>query len=154
MKDLMQHPGWKEALARFTFRYGEIITFEWLYDSFNIEKPKDFTSWKDSKKAQLEFLSNFKKLEEYLLEERQMALKNIRGKGYEIVTPAEQTAWAMQVGSNEIKNALHNMYERQINVNHKLLTTDEKKENSDAIARTSMLGSMIKKFEKKQLTSE
>ncbi len=154
MEDASKFPAWKEAVEKFTFSYGDIVPHEWFYSAFNISKPNDGMSFKDSKKSQFDFMANFKRLESYLLEEKQMALRNIRNKGWEVILPEEQTEWALDSGVSEMKKALRKMYSRQINVNYTLLSSEQKKENTDSLAKTSMLRGMITKFGNKQLTVE
>jgi hypothetical protein len=152
--NVTQLPAWKEAVSNFDFDYGDVISKEWLYESFGLEKPTAFTPNDKVKQIELAFLSNFKKLEEYLLEERQMALKTLRSVGYEIIQPNEQTQWALFNGMADMKKALKTMYRRNVNVNHNLLNAEDKKKNSDALARTAMLKTMVDRFEKKKLTFE
>lgn len=146
-------PGYKNAIDKFDFDYGAEISHKWFFEAFGIPMPDNKTFHKDGKKAQLEFMANFKKLEEYLLEEKQIALKSIRGQGWQVVVPAEQTEWSVEEGAKEMKKALKKMYHRQLNVNDALLTADQKRENSDALAKTSMLHGMIKKFQRGKLQS-
>lgn len=152
MEDLQHYPAWKDALVNFDFTYGDIVELDWLYEAFGLERPHEKMPYKKASEVQLEFLTNFKKLEEHLLHEMQMALRNKRSIGYEVVTPQEQTFWAEQAATSEINKSIRGMYNRQINVNRDLLTAEQKKENSDALARTSMLTTMVGRFKKKQLT--
>lgn len=154
MKKVTKIPAWKEALDNFTFCYGDVIPHKWFYVHFGLKEPTATTRYGESKESAMLFMANFKRLEDALLEERQMALRNIRGEGWEVVTPNEQTDWAMHTGTHEMKKALRKMYSRQMNVNHSMLTIEEKKENADSLARTSMLNSMLGRFKRKQLTSE
>lgn len=146
-------PAWKNAIDKFNFRYGDIIPHNWFFQAFGIEVPNSKTLHAQGKKAQMEFMANFIKLEENLLEERQMCLKNIRGQGWKIIEPHEQTAFSIADGSHEMKKALKRMYHRQLNVNDALLTAEQKRENSDALAKTSMLNGMVKKFQRGRLES-
>jgi hypothetical protein len=151
---LTKFPAWKEALDKFNFNYGDVIPHKWFFEAFGLDAPQDTTAYKSSKKTELEFMANFKRLENTLLEERQIALKNIRSVGWQVVAPGEQTDWALNNGATEMKKALKKMYSRQVNVNHALLTHEQKKENADSLARTSMLNGMIARFQKKQLTTD
>ena len=150
----IKYPAWKEALDKFAFTYGDMIPHAWFYQVFDIPAPTSTTMWAVSKKSQLEFMGAFKRLEDALLEKRQMALRNVRSVGWEVVYPHEQTDWAMNDGANEMKKALKRMYSRQVNVNHALLTSEQKKDNADSLARTSMLNCMLGRFQSKQLTAE
>lgn len=138
-------------IATSNFTYGDVLTYDFLYQAFGIDKPNITTPLERAHKSQWQFLSCIKKLEEFLLEVKLMAIMNIRGEGYQIVHPSEQTRWAEHEGMTEISKAFSKMHKRQINVNHSLLTSEQRKENVDALSRATMLESMLNRINRKVL---
>jgi hypothetical protein len=131
--------------------YGDTLSLEWLYKEFGIDMPRPGTPYHEAEKAMFKFLSVFKQFEKEMLENKQMALANIRTKGYRIVPPNEQTKWSEEDGIKTIKKALKLMYIRQTNVAFDLLTSEERKDNADSLARLSMLKVMVDKTSRKLL---
>jgi hypothetical protein len=85
-----------------------------------------------------------------LLSDHQVALSNVKGVGYQIVRPPEQTAWAEDQGDAELKKALRKRRDRLVNVNMTSLTQDERRQNADALARLGALAGMAQRtFERK-----
>jgi hypothetical protein len=123
---------------------GDTISFDWLYEKFLIQRPVGTTILADAQKAELQFLGQFKAFEDALLTEHQIALTNVRGVGYRIVPPGEQTSWAEGQGVGEVKKAVRKLTDRLTNIDLAQLTTEQRKENADALARLAMLSGMIK----------
>jgi hypothetical protein len=144
---VQQYPEWREAIKKFTqqaFASGDVLTFEWLYGAFGIARPLPTTQLADAQKAELRFLSQYKEFEDALLREHQIALANVRGVGYRLVPPSEQTGWAEQSGVGEIKKAVRKLGDRLTNVDLTRLSVAGRKENADALARLAMLSGMTK----------
>lgn len=144
---LQQYPAWREAIKAFMqerFAPGDTVSFDWLYDHFLIKRPGGSTLLADAQKAELQFLSQFKQFEDALLTEHQIALTNVRGVGYRLVPPAEQTRWAEDSGVTEVKKAIRKLGDRLTNVDLVQLTNEQRKENADALARMAMLSGLIK----------
>lgn len=144
---LQQYPAWREAIKAFMdakFASGDTMTFDWLYEHFLIKRPLGTTLLADAQKAELQFLGQFKQFEDALLTEHQIALTNVRGVGYRIVPPGEQTGWAEGQGVGEIKKAVRKLADRLTNIDLAQLTVDQRKENADALARLAMLSGMVK----------
>jgi hypothetical protein len=144
---IQQYPEWREAVRRFhelRFAPGDILTFEWLYEAFQITRPVADTLLSDAQKAELRFLGQFKEFEDALLREHQTALANVRGVGYRIVPPSEQTAWAERSGVSDIKKAVRRLGDRLTNVDLARLSSVERQQNADALARLAMLSGMTK----------
>lgn len=141
-------PPWRNAAAelfadRYTF--GDIVPHDELQESLRLPKPagrvtvEEYEGWRLSLVAQVEALSNF------LLEEKNMCLKAVPGQGYLIVTPAEQTDYAMGHGLKRVKSELRKMGRRLSFIDRSALTHEEARKNADALARLSFLQSMANK---------
>ena len=100
----------------------------------------------DAEKLKLQFLSAFEMLREYLHVEKQIALATIRGYGYRVIPPADQTKWAENEGMDDIKAAARKLGVRLANVDLTELKDEQRKENADALARLSMLRGMVRQI--------
>jgi hypothetical protein len=148
-EDVALFPAWREGLRRFMsagFNAGDSIEHQWFYDAFGIDMPTPETPCKDAEKAKLQWLGAFETLREHLLTEHQIALASVRGYGYRVVPPGDQTKWAEGEGMDDIKSAARKMGMRLTNVNLSVLDADRRRENADALARLSMLSGMVKRL--------
>jgi hypothetical protein len=150
---VQQYPAWREAVKRVIsekYTAGDVLDFAWLYDAFLIDRPTPETPLADAQKAELRFLGHFKDFEEALLTEHQIALSNVRGVGYRIVAAGEQTGWAEDQGTQEVKKALRKLRDRLTNVDLLQLNAEQRKQNADALARLAMMAGMTKSFAEKK----
>lgn len=139
------HPAWKEAVAEFIrsgFRPGDVISHDWLFDNFQLERPKHLT-YLDGKTVELEKLASFQRFKQELLEEHLVALRAVRGVGYQIVPPEDQTRLFYREGVRKIARTLQKTADYMTFVDTHKLTAAELKENSDAQARVSNMAAMF-----------
>lgn len=140
------HPAWKQALLDFKvagFARGDVISHEWLFNAFRIKQPTAATPWEDAKKAQLKFTAAFEKFRNELQIGELVSLQNIPSVGYRIVPPSEQTRWAFRDGMRDVYKDIRKMTTRIVHIDETALTSDQKKENSDATNRVVTLQSML-----------
>jgi hypothetical protein len=139
--DLVElHPPWRQAiatLAREGRTYGDLIPMEWLWEQFALEPLTDATPWSKAKNSQLLFLNQMREFTNHLLEDNQMALQNVVGKGYRIIPPKEQTVWAEREYIDDLRKALRRAGSRLGNVDFTALAARDRQENADALARLS-----------------
>lgn len=149
-------PPWKNAAAElFTDRYtfGDLVPHEELQEALRLPKPsgritaEEYESWRLSLVAQVEALGA------YLLEERNMCLRAVPGRGYEIVQPSEQTEYAMGHGMKRVRSELRKMGRRLSFVDRTALTHEEARKNADALARLSFLQQMANKAKRKRFAA-
>lgn len=131
---------WERAAAAFFkegFSFGSLIPTSWFYGAMDIphlgEGPDMAAS--EYSKCQLDFLTNFKRLEHYLIANHNMHLRNIRREGYEVVRPEIQTLWAIKEGERDLSKALQSMAVRLKNIETSALTDKEKADNNEALGR-------------------
>jgi hypothetical protein len=143
-----QYPAWREAISRLVrdkrLMPDTLFEFAELYELFLIKRPLPSTPLAEAEKLKLQFLAQFVDFEEALLTEHQVALANVRGVGYRIVPPAEQTTWAERHGIAEVRKAVRKLSDRLTNVDFIALGAEDRKANADALARLGMLGGMLK----------
>ena len=97
------------------------------------------------KRHNLARLSAFEGLRDHLLQERQMYLISVRGEGYRIARPSEQTGHAVKKGMDKVNKSLRQLTKDVEHVNTKMLTASERAENSSVRARLNGLQSLMGK---------
>lgn len=133
-------PSWKNAVELFIeseFEAGKVISHEWFYAAFGLIMPQLCETVITAQQSQLRYLSNMDGLKSVLLEEHNIALRAVRGIGYEIVPPKDQTAWAMSEARADLRKALRVGSARLTFVQADALTDEQRKENMDARAKLS-----------------
>lgn len=143
------YPAWRQAVQDFVvdgFKGGDTVDFDWLYQHFHIQRPLPQTPLEQAQRAELQFLAAFDAFKECLLTDYQIALASVRGVGYKIVPPREQTEWAEKDGYSEIRKVYRKLGNRLSNVALDQLTVDERRKNADALARHAMLRAMVRKI--------
>lgn len=146
--EVRQYPPWREAIERFLkaeYKADDVIPFMWFYDAFGIQEPSPEMTKGEADKLELSFLRQFSEMQKRLLAEHQIDLTNERGYGYRVVPPEKQTKVAYEDGIADARKSLRKMRDRIINVNHALLTAEQRRENADALARLSMVSEVVGK---------
>lgn len=143
------YPLWRRALARFRdtgLTYGDTLPHTWLYREFECEALSDPTkiTGDQQNKLKLKLLNEFDPFREALLEQEQIDLQSVPGVGYELVPPADQTVRALKDTVKDIERVWRKGMARAANVNTALLTTEQRRERVDNLARLALLGRQIK----------
>lgn len=107
-----------------SFTYGDVIPNEWLSDVFNLKLPT-YGSKKQFDKYAFEFMGMLDGVKKFLLEEHKMYLRNVRGKGYLIVLPKQQSDVAVDILKRSISTEITKAFKAITNVNEALLTNDD-----------------------------
>lgn len=150
-------PAWRNAAAELfsgQYRYGDVISHETLRVALRLPEPQgkltreEWESWRLSLVAQVDALSD------WLLEEKNMCLRNVQGQGYMIVEPSEQTEFAVKQGRKRIRAELKKMGRRLSFIDHKALTQDQRKANADALARLSFMEQQFSKAKRRKFLTE
>ncbi|MFZ2306857.1 MAG: hypothetical protein WAW73_17825 [Rhodoferax sp.] len=147
--DLALFPQWKQAVQDFlaTFTYGDLVPHEWLVEHFGMPPLKDSQKLTaaDFRRRQFDLLANTESFKHALLEQHQIFLQAVRGEGYRWSHPGEQTALATKEFERDAKRAFRSAGQRLRNVRLTELTDDQRRENTDAIAKVSALRGMARK---------
>ena len=141
-------PAWVEAVEDFMdagFKAGDIVPHKWFYNVFGITAPAECKSVDEAQKAQFAYLTHIEGLKAALLEEHLVALRSARGVGYEVVSPDEQTEWAMNEVRLELRKTFRNGNARLNNIQLDALSADKRKENIDARGRLAAIRSLTRK---------
>lgn len=106
--------GWVNLLGEIAARFGDgsLIKHEWLKDKFGLKKLmlKDYATVDEFLDAidiqQFAYMSLVDKLRWQLLENFKMYLRNIRGDGYVILPPQDQTQFGYDQFVDDVKKAI------------------------------------------------
>lgn len=145
----MSEDMWIAAIEHILSRYkdGELISHEQLQIILHYKKPEftgDIAEYEQAlQDAQFVWLSLVDRLKNELLDTYNVSLKNIRGEGYQIIPPKEQTQYATETGIRTIKKELSWMERTITNIRSEALNDTERRENTDAKARLSQLRQMF-----------
>lgn len=143
------YPSWRQALVRFResgLTYGDTLLHTWLYEQFECEalaEPNKISA-DQYIKLRLKLLGQFDPFRETLLDQDQIDLQSIPGVGYELVPPADQSARALKDTIRDVNKAIRKGVARGTGVNTALLTTEQRREHADNLARLGMLRQMSK----------
>ena len=145
MSEVKLHPAWRQAesdLLAQGVTYGSLITQDWLDAAFGITPASTIAQ---HQRNELIRLRQFQELAASLLENYRMMLAPVRGVGYSVVPPDQQTAVSMRRRTKEIRSAMAKMLREVKYVNDALLTDAQRKEHTDATAKLGQLRSMLRK---------
>jgi len=138
-------PAWKNAveIVASDFKAGDVLTMNWIHKNFMIKKPTRGT-FDDFQKYQFEFLAAMDGFKNELLEIHQIAIANIRGEGYRILPPKEQTGYSEQKFVDDMKKSVKKAVAILSNIKFDCLSDVERKENADARGRIAAVYTMSK----------
>lgn len=131
------------------FYYGDIISIEWLYVHFDLHPPKIGTH-DQFKTYQLKFLSAMDGFRELLLTEHKIMLQNVRGEGYLLVNPNEQTQIAWDKLKTEISRQINKAEAKITNINMAMLSDKAKQHNIEHQAKLSTIKAFNKQIRKEE----
>lgn len=149
MGNVARYPLWRQAVQDFIaeFKYGDIVGHDWLETRFGmptLEDGEELTADK-FRERQFEWLANVEQFKTELLRDHQICLQSVRGKGYRWVPPGEQTGVALAEFQRGAKKIFTSAGQRLRNLRIAELSDDERKANTDAVAKMAALQGMASK---------
>lgn len=157
MSEIHLLPAWRNAAAELfsgRYTYGDVIPHDELRKALRLPKPEGKLAVEEVEAWRLSLVAQVDALGDWLLEEKNMCLRNLPGRGYEIVAPSEQTDFAVKQGRKRIRAELRRMGRRLSFIDHSALSQDERRANADALARLSFMDQQFKKAKRRQFLSE
>lgn len=142
------YPSWRQAVEKFKESgktFGDVLTHACLFEWFGLTMPERTTPHEVAKKAEVDFFARFEAFRLTMLEDMQIDLDNIRGVGWLIVPPDEQSDRALNDGMVEIEKAHRKALRRAIYTNTSLLSAEKRRVHADNIARIAALGSLYRR---------
>lgn len=141
------YPGWKNALDHFVrgeFDYGSTISHERMDDMLQLKRPDGATTMRSLREFDLKRLRAVDSLRKALLTECMMDLRAVPGAGFMVLKPQDQTNVAVRDCEAIIRKAIRGKKMRLAFTNHAMLNDEQRKENTDAILRTSQQVSVLR----------
>lgn len=154
MSETKLHPAWKNAAAELfsgKYAYGDIVPHEELQAVLGLPKPTGKIEVEQYENWRLSLLSQVDALTDFLLEEKHICLRTVIGEGYMLVKPADQTSFAVKQGQKGLKSALQKMGRRLSFIDRTALSSEQAKDNADALARLSFLQQQVKRSRRIQM---
>ena len=140
-------PEYKQAVDDFLAlkpEPGMIVSSEWIDEKLGIDKSKA-TDWRSANSVNLLRLSRFEEFRNELLVEHRIYIENVRGKGYIVVRPGDQTDRVTVRLLDEIRCASKRARAGLVNIDLEKLTDAEVKQNTDMRAKLAAIGSGIRR---------
>ena len=134
------YPDHKQAVADLLHEGaepGKLISHEWIDQHLRLDP--------NAKDYPFKRMSGVEAFKTQLLVEHKIHLQSVRGKGYMIVAPENQTRVAIEDAMAGIGKSIQRGVFRLTNVDAERLSDDGRKENTDALSRLAALGGMAKK---------
>lgn len=138
------YPAWKETvrvLLSEGLTFGSNITRERLITLCGISPA---TSIEDKDRFDLEVLQAIVSIKKALLHDHCMLMFSTRDGSYTIAHPESQTDLAIEVGRKSMRKAIEKMADSVTCIRADLLTHVERTKNTDAQAKISQLGGMVR----------
>lgn len=143
MAEPLLHPEWKQAIKEIIAldpKPGDVIAREWIEEMLDLPAAHNAQQFQT---RQLKWLQQFERLRDELLTVHQIWLRATGSGGYEVVPPARQTELAYSDYSRAAFLKLKRMVRVAQNVKLSELTDSERRANTDAQAKMSMLLGMV-----------
>lgn len=132
--------GWKNALHALEesdFQIGDMIPMDWLHEHFRTKPREKCVTPVEYDEERFKFMQEFSRFSSVLLHENQLGLQNIRGEGYRILPPKEQTEFAQEKFNSELERAVGKAHAFLTNVRLDELSDEQRRQNADAQAKLS-----------------
>lgn len=143
MNEPILHPEWRQAMREILSlepQPGDVIDRAWIEEMLCLPPAR---TAEEFQARQLKWLQQFERLRDELLTTHQIWLRGNGAGGYEVVPPAKQTELAYADYSRAAFLKLKRMARVAQNVRLSELNDAERKANSDALAKMSMLVGMV-----------
>lgn len=133
-------PIWLNAAERAhaQFQYGDLIPWEWIRTELEIE-PMAEGSYEEFQELQFRTLTLVDQFRAHLLIEHKKALRNIRGAGYLIINPSQQTDAAMNLLAEALVRNIRNATKVLESINFGMLNDRQIQANVEARSRVAAI---------------
>ena len=145
--EVTQHPPWREALVRFIaagYAAGDLVTHDWLHEALGLVRPGPQTPLAVADGVRMEYLRQLTQLRQALLIDHKVDLASKPGVGYTVIPSHEQSARAGEEGQAEVNSALKRMQLRIVHVDFARLTSGQRQEAANDLARAAAMAAAIR----------
>lgn len=142
MEELNLFPVWKQCVKTLLdsgLTYGSMLRKDAIAQMCGLKEPVTIC---DKTEYDLQLLSFVSEIRKTLLVDHQMLLATNYDGSFRVIEPREQTAFAIESGAKSIAREMRRMAEGVQYINTSLLNQDERRKNTDAQAKISMLAGM------------
>jgi hypothetical protein len=145
MSEVTLLPEWREVCQYIVEHRddGVVFTHEWLHNKFGLQF--DAPTVDEYKRTQIDYMDFVSRLSNELLVRHCIMLTSVRGEGYRVAQPEEQTKLAVEQNMVKIKKHLRKMAEQVSFVDMARLTDSQKQENTNARAHIGTMRSLFTK---------
>ena len=146
MNEVIRSPEWMDAAEWIANNsdYGDLVTHDWLWEKFQITKPK-YGKQEDFDKADFEYMRCIAGLCQYLLEEHKLAIQNVRGQGYRVVPPKEQIDVARRQAKTELHKSVRRYAQHLEHIRYDELEQHQQQQRDDEAAKLSQMRQMMRR---------
>jgi len=144
MNDVITTPEWMPTAQWIAVHtsYGELIAHEWLMEQFHLEYPETGTK-EEIEEISFAYLQCVTSMSQFLLEEHQLALQNVRGKGYRVVPPQEQIGVAKDQARFDLHRTLRKYAQRLQHIRYDELDVEQQRRRDDEAAKLTQMRQMM-----------
>ena len=125
-----------------TYTFGDVISHDQIDSLLGTRVPDAPVTPAKFQELSLTKLARLESMKEALLENSNMLLISVRGQGYRICQPSEQTSVAMDVCQKRLGKSLRRAAKALINIQVDMLEQSEIQKNIDARGRLGMIANM------------
>ena len=129
--------------AVMSFKYGDVIDKQWLIDRSLLIEPLRGTK-KDFESFSFDFMDFIESFKSEMLVNNKMYLVAVRGKGYRIVMPNQQSDEAMNNLRNVVTSETNKAMRAITNINDALINHDDAKKRDSHIGNVAALRAFSK----------
>lgn len=153
---LPDSPEWLILIERVVgeFEIGQLIPHEWLRQMFDL-KELNMKHFPDSKsfimaiqEQQFEFMSLFDQLRKDVLKNHSFLLVNIRGQGYRIIHPKDQTQYAYDQLIKDINKSFREANEIMTHVRTNIIDEEQKVKDRTLFSKMGTFKQLFQGFRK------
>ena len=131
-----------DAFLKAGFKEGDVIPHAWFYQAFDLEEPTPGMSNGKAQSLELKRLTRQAKFEDVILRQHKICLESVPGVGYKIIPPRGQAKHGYTKAVDGIQKAIREGAAIAVNVDTSKLSSDERREHIDIVARMSMIQQM------------
>jgi hypothetical protein len=121
------------------FQEGAPIAKAWFYDALGVKLPTANMPHAAGERLEFEFMRRHSRFVEHMLVEHRIALRNIRGHGYAIVSPRTQAEWARKSLDRDLVKGFRQASMRATFIRTDGLTDAERREAMDTSSNVAKL---------------
>lgn len=142
MEEVKLYPAWKQAvktLIESGLTYGSTLEKDRIIELCELKRPVTIDQ---KERFDLRLMNCIFEIKDALLTDHKMLLATNRDGSYRVLSPKDQTQYAVEHGAKAIAREMQRMAISVQNVNLSLLDSEQRRKNSDAQAKISMLAGM------------